>query len=256
MFYIIDRLKFYSESNSMYNQQNVWVSYPNHVYMNIYNIGMNIPNLYDYSAYRQTELEYFSDFNNQEKKSHLTKLDKYVPKINSQIRGFEKFEAFPNCLYADGNDEKELPDYHEYVFQILGGAMIVNEACANVLKQFRLGNSTLTPLKIRDVFSDGVLYSGTVYFFNLCEIREYVKITQSHNDLHYSESGLYPQYYCYGSKFRHNLLEIDKSALECDVDIWHDRTFQSSIFFSDRLRQALIYANMLDKWNMKSCQLV
>lgn len=242
----------------MYHQQNVWVSCPSYAYIKIYTIGMNIPNLYNYPAYRKAELEYLSDLNNQEKKlklRELTGLNTYVHELNLQIRGFQKFAVFPNSLYADGSEVKEFPDYHEYVFRILGGAMIVNEACANVLKEFTLGNSTLTPLKIRDVFSDGVLYSGTVYLFNLCEKREYVKVPQSHN--HFKSFGRkYPTYSNERLNLDHNLLEIDKSALKCDVDIWHDPSFRGSYFFSEKLRQAFIYANMLDKWNLKSCQLV
>lgn len=240
------------------SNQTVWVSCPGCFCMNSYTIGMNIPDLYDYPAYRKAELECFADSNNPEKRSKLIGLDTYVSTINSQIRGFKEFEVLPDNLYADGGDydENKFPSDYEYVFKILGGAMIVNEACANVLKQFRLGNSTLTPLKIRNVFSDGVLYSGTVYFFNLCEIRNYVKIPQSHDKLYYSTTGAYPLYYDDRLYLDHNLLEIDKLALDCDVDIWHDQGFHGSIFFSDKLRQALIHANMLDKWGMKSCQLV
>ncbi len=240
----------------MYNQQNIWVSYPSYVYIKSYAIGMNIPKLHDYPAYRKAQLEYYADSTNKEKSEKLKELGKYSYELDLQIKSFEKFKVFPNSLYVDGDDEKKLPDYHEYVFQTLGGAIIVNEACANILKQFKLGDSTLTPLKIRDVFSDEILYSGTVYFFHLCEIRNYVKIPQSHDKLHYSPSGTYPSYSDYSLCLDHDLLEIDKSALECDVDIWHDPRFRGSYFFSEKLRQAFIYANMLDKWNLKSCQLV
>lgn len=45
-------------------------------------------------------------------------------------------------------------------------------------------------------------------------------------------------------------------ALDCDVDVWHDRTFRGSFFFSDALHQVLAEQNMLEQWNMKSCKLI
>lgn len=50
----------------------------------------------------------------------------------------------------------------------------MNEACANIFKQFRLGNSTLTPVKLHKLFTDELWFEETFYFFNMCELREFV----------------------------------------------------------------------------------
>lgn len=90
----------------------------------------------------------------------------------------------------------------------------------------------------------------------MCELREYVVVPQSHNHLKLSAGGAYPQYSDSRLILDDGMLEVHQSAKDCDVDIWHDRTFQSSYFFSDALHQALAEQNMLERWNMKSCKLI
>lgn len=236
------------------NNKKIWVSVPSYAYIKSHAIGMNIPNLYNYADYRKAVLDSYTNELSQENQEKIKDFIDYGCEISNKINNFKKLEILPDVLYAE--DEKQLPDDYEYVFQILGGAVIVNQACAKVLKRFRLGNSTLTPLKIRDVFDDNMWTTDTFYFLNLCEKREYVKIPQSHDyfKLHKTPTSL--KYSDMNLCLENNLLEVDKSIIECDVDIWHDPRFRSSYFFSDELRQALIQANMLDKWNMKFCKLV
>ena len=239
----------------MSNGKNIWVSLPNdYRYVNSYSIGMNIPNKYDYPAYRTAELEYFADINNKNKGQKSKALGEYGQQIVDQIRYYKSFEVLPDGLWVE--DENKLPKPNEYIFQILGGAIILNEACANILKQFRLGNSTLTPVQIHKIFSNELWFEETFYFFNLCELREYVVVPQSHDNFIFSEVGTYPKYSDLNLILDDGMLEIHQSALDCDVDVWHVRTFRGSFFFSDALHQVLAEQNMLEQWNMKSCKLI
>ncbi|MBH0064746.1 hypothetical protein [Psychrobacter sp. SZ93C1] len=51
-------------------------------------------------------------------------------------------------------------------------------------------------------------------------------------------------------------LLVNKSALNCELDLWHDPLLMSYVFVSEALHDALVQANMATQWNMVSCQLV
>lgn len=117
----------------MSNDKNVWISIPNdYRFVNIYTIGMNIPNRYDYPAYRQAQLEYYSDTANKDKAQKVKNLGEYGWEIENQIGLYKQFKALPDGLWTE--DENELPDLSEYIFRVKGGGLIMNEVCANIFK--------------------------------------------------------------------------------------------------------------------------
>lgn len=98
----------------MSNNKNVWISIPNdYRYVNIYTIGMNIPERLDYPAYRKAQLEYFSDIDNKIKGQKSKALGEYGQQITDQVRYYRKFEVLPNGLWTEY--ENELPDLSEYI---------------------------------------------------------------------------------------------------------------------------------------------
>ena len=52
------------------------------------------------------------------------------------------------------------------------------------------------------------------------------------------------------------MLEVDKSALNCDIDIWYDDRLGGYFFISDNLYQALSQADMIDKFDPHTCKLI
>ncbi len=135
-------------------------------------------------------------------------------------------------MYPEYEDEP-LPQKSEYIFQV-GYGIAFNEECVNVLKQFNLGNSTLTPLKIHKLFTDELWLEDTFYFLNLCEQREYLVNPQPNEDCrfipYYGNNGAYvrPEL-----TMADNAITIHQSALECDLDLWHDPLLHNSYFLSD-----------------------
>ncbi|WP_066802599.1 hypothetical protein [Moraxella oblonga] len=233
--------------------KNVYVGSMSFEYVNIYSIGMNIPTLYDFPAYQTSLLELYADEDNQDlivKHKRLSGYGGVISNLNSQ---FNKYEILPDSLWVTSN-KNPLPKNEEYIFQVLIGGIILREPCAKILQQFNLGQTTLTPLKIyeyetRELWSDEIFY-----FLNLCEHRQYINYPQSDETFVYIQGA--KRYSTRGIPIQPNTLEVNKSILDCDIDLWHDPMLGSSIFMSDKLYQTLNDENMIYQWNMKSCQLI
>lgn len=235
----------------MNSKNKVWVSILNYSHVNIHSIGMHIPELYDYPALQENRLKYFKDQENEEIVKKNKELGAYGLEIGNFISKFEKFPKLPNSLWLE-SDKEALPNSSEYIFKVQGGGVVFNEDCANILKKFNLGNSTLTPLKIHKLFTDELWLEDTFYFLNLCEHREYVATTQNHEDIkHFSTTTFFSDFL-----ENDNMLEVNQKALTCDLDLWHDPRYLDSYFLSADLHHALLEANMHEKWNALFCKLV
>ena len=203
-------------------------------------IKVNIPNLYDLPAFWQANLEFLEDRSDKEKLKKQKELGKYGVQIETFNHRFEKYEVLPDKLWLlDWNDRDE-PLAHEPIFRIDNGGTVVREPLAKILSQFRLGQTTLTPVQIYD-FNTRELWSDEVfYFLNICEKREFVCFPQSHQDfteLNYTVMGR--KAYSRTSIIEHDgQVEIHRQALECDVDLWYDLVI-GSLFISSELYHAL-----------------
>lgn len=202
-------------------------------------IRVNIPNLYDLPAFWQANLEFLEDRSDKEKLKKQKELGKYGVQIETFNHRFEKYEVLPDKLWLlDWNDRDE-PLAHEPIFRIDNGGTVVREPLAKILSQFRLGQTTLTPVQIYD-FNTRELWSDEVfYFLNICEKRDFICVPQSHQDfgMFMSEvkkrmvySAVIPMYDYH--------VEIHRQALECDVDLWYDLVGRE-LFISSELYHAL-----------------
>lgn len=247
----------------MSEEPKVWVSILDYEYVNIYSIGANFPNFFDYPDFVHTQSEVLrrrelEECKNSPELAELRRKNKELSssglEINRIIRSFRKTPCLPDSLWLQ-DARRELPKPSEYMFKIQGGGLVLNEACATVLKQFNLGESTLTPLKIHKLFTDELWLEDTFYFFNLCERREYVVVPQPNDKFEYHSKNYPSPFYNTFHEMEDNMLVVNQSATQCDVDIWHDPLFQSSYFLSDRLYQAFLQAGMHEKWNAHCCHL-
>lgn len=163
----------------------------------------------------------------------------------------------PDGLWLE-HDMDKFPQEFEYIFRIRGGAVILNEACANIFKQFNLGESTLTPLKIHQPLSQELWRDETYYFLNLCEKRKFVRKQQHHERLKYKEypSGKW-KYVDKSAGLNVDYVEIDKSVIDCDIDLWHDpHLVYGSYFMSDGLYTTLLEAGLAEAWAAGACKLI
>ena len=172
---------------------------------------------------------------------------------------FFKTEHLPDSLWVESSDTK-LPSSSEYIFFVRSGGVVFTQACAQLLQQFRLGESTLTPVQIYDLETQQLCSKETFYFLNLCERREYIQFPHPQvNQLfssYASSSFDGKQRYATNIPIKDKQLLVNQSALNCELDLWHDPLLMSYVFVSDALHDALVQANMDSQWEMVSCQLV
>ncbi len=169
---------------------------------------------------------------------------------------FMQSKIVPNALWIGvEKDEIKLPTNQDYIFSIWNGGRIFNQTCATILKKHRLGETILTPVQIYDLSTGKLVSDETYYFLNLYERREYICEIQTTPRLKTFPDKEYKV--CISkSVFNDNELNIDKSALDCDVDLWHDPRILGHFFMSESLHHALAQAGVIDKFNPHTCKLI
>ena len=161
----------------------------------------------------------------------------------------------PDALWT-GIDQREiqLPTKQDYIFSIWNGGRVFNQSCANILKQHRLGENILTPIQIYDLSTGKLVSDEVFYFLNLYERRQYICEVQSNKEL-----DSIPTSYgvnSFSGYITNQEVDVAKSALDCDVDLWYDPRFLGRFFMSERLHDALSEAGMIDKFKAYTCNLV
>jgi len=161
----------------------------------------------------------------------------------------------PTVLYAHGFGKTvKLPSF----FRTQDGFVILTEACANVLKQFRLGQSALYPLSFFDIKLNESVNVQTYYFLNIAELRSYLSPEYCTDELDkhsYTKHAGYQLYKLYHADYTDYSIAIKKEAVNCDVDLWQDPELDSSIFISDKLKKALEDLEIGCDWNLFKCKL-
>lgn len=187
----------------------------------------------------------------------LKKQEEYFPlvhELGKANRFSHQSKITPDALWVENSDVK-LPDSSDYVFDITYGGILFNQACATILKKHRLGETILTPVQIYDLSTGNLVSDETYYFLNLYERREYICEIQTTPRLKTFPDKEYKV--CISkSVFNDNELNIDKSALDCDVDLWHDPRILGHFFMSESLHHALAQAGVIDKFNPHTCKLI
>ena len=179
--------------------------------------------------------------------------------LSNASSGFSKTNHLPDSLWVESSDTK-LPPSSEYIFKVRSSGVVLTQACAELLQQFRLGESTLTPVQLYSLETQQLCSDKTFYFLNLCERREYIQyphpqVNESFSS-YASSSFDGKQRYATSIPIKDKQLLVNQSALNCELDLWHDPLLMSYVFVSEALHDALVQANMATQWNMVSCQLV
>ena len=161
----------------------------------------------------------------------------------------------PDALWV-GIEKKEiqLPTKQDYIFSIWSSGKVFNQSCANILKQHRLGENILTPIQIYDLSTGELVSDEVFYFLNLYERRQYICEVQSNKEL-----DSIPTSYgvnSFSGYITNQEVDVAKSALDCDVDLWYDPRFLGRFFMSKSLYQSLNQAGMIDKFNPHTCKLI
>ena len=188
----------------------------------------------------------------------LEKKRKYHPlalELERTNRFAMQSKIVPEALWV-GIEKKEiqLPTKQDYIFSIWSSGKVFNQSCTNILKQHRLGENILTPIQIYDLSTGELVSNEVFYFLNLYERRQYICEVQSNKEL-----DSIPTSYgvnSFSGYITNQEVDVAKSALDCDVDLWYDPRFLGRFFMSESLYQSLNQAGMIDKFNPHTCKLI
>ena len=189
----------------------------------------------------------------------LEKKRKYHPlalELERTNRFAMQSKIVPEALWA-GIEKKEiqLPTKQDYIFSIWSSGKVFNQSCANILKQHRLGENILTPVQIYDLSTGKLVSDEVFYFLNLYERRLFICQEQTTDRLKArfdSRHGVLIT----KSVFNDGEVNVEKSALDCDVDLWYDPRILGHFFMSESLYQSLNQAGMIDKFDPHTCKLI
>lgn len=212
---------------------------------------LSFPGIFDYAELYKIKGD------SEEEKNKRKKMRQAKIEIVDKYHLSEKIAPVnaPTILYAHGFEKTvKLPSF----FRTQDGFVIFTEACANVLKKFRLGESVLYPLSFFDIQLNEPVNAQTYYFFNIAELRSYLRPESSIRKLRkasYTKHEGYQLFNLYEAFYTDHAIAIAKDAVACDVDLWQDPELNHSIFMSDELKKALDEAQLSDAWQLFLCDL-
>ena len=168
---------------------------------------------------------------------------------------FMQSKIVPNALWIGvEKDEIKLPTNQDYIFSIWSGGILFNQTCATILKKHRLGETILTPVQIYDLSTGKLVSDETYYFLNLYERREYICEVQPSKYL--KSIPVIWGVTAFSGFIKDREVDVNKSALDCDLDLWYDPRFIGRFFMSDKLYHSLKENNMIDKFSPLTCNLI
>lgn len=171
----------------------------------------------------------------------LEKLQQSSYKFMDSWREREFITNLPIKLFKEIDiDYNNMPSKEDIFFRITNSYLVVSEKLYNILSQFNLGKTHFSKVYIYDIESKEQLSDTPYYFINIAEKRAYLDIENS--------KGLGISTYNPQLKQRFIGISADDDiklfnvCLLDNVDLWHEPILDSSLFFSDRLVNALLNA--------------
>jgi len=169
-------------------------------------------------------------------------------------------EILPHTMYADfqvlyAAFPRENLALIPSIFAITNKYIMITEPLLNILRNFRLGSTQISPVKLREKTTHELLSEQTYYFINVCEQHGYLSPENSDPSLRMVSREDYSIYSPPGDKEYVKKFYFSRSAQDCPVDIWHDPLIAYSVFLSDPLYQAIHAAGLDKNLSLFSCNL-
>lgn len=155
-------------------------------------------------------------------------------------------EHFPTEIFAEYPDKKEKKQAD---LVLAAGAMVVSAACADVLRQFDLGHSSLYPIKLFQ-HDRKTPVEGEYFCLNIGERKD--TFLREHSPL---VRVLGSQRLKMPPNLHDDDVAVSPAALE-GADLWVSPPLIRLFFLSDRLTQALRAAKMGRVLGFRSCRIV
>ena len=215
---------------------------------------LGIPKTLDFSRF------FFLD---PEKEEEQKEWDNMLDEILQVIRVYDRREALPQiilpqAMYADfkkmyARFPKEnlvkIPSF----FRVSDKFIMITEQLAELLGNFRLGTTQISPVKLYEKSTGELLSEQTFYFINVCEKHSYLLPEKCDASLELVSRGDYSLYRHPSDKEKAKKYCFSQCAMNCPVDIWHDPMVEDSTFLSDPLQQAIKKAGLNKGFSWFSC---
>ncbi|MBF0657326.1 hypothetical protein IPZ60_01070 [Psychrobacter sp. NG25] len=134
--------------------------------------------------------------------------------------------------------EREMPKSDELMFKIINGYLLFSQQCYDIINQFTLGATHFSQVYIYDIETEELKSQTPYYFINIAETRDYLNTEDSKGVKENSYAPKLPTHSIWEPT--DDDIQLNTTAQECEVDVWHDSVLRKSLFFSDELVSALV----------------
>lgn len=239
----------------MSNSNIVWLwNYKYHSVVQSYSLKIFIPDIYDpiKDYYLSTELDKLRFMQKtpkniareeQAKAEWLELLDKYKP-INKKFfnREFVEPQYMPTKLFLEPGNK--LPRKKDVFFSVMGG-LALTEKLYEVVSQFNLGKTHFSRVFIHRMKTQEQISDIPYYFINVAEKFDFLDREKSKGIEGNRHAPTQPKRFIGAAK--DDDIQLKPEAKDLTVDLWHEEHLHNSLFFSDRLVQALLAAGFTAK---------
>lgn len=224
----------------MSNTKAVWLcNYNNFDVTETYGIKATLPEVFDAVQFYKLEKKKKSNViekGEEQKYYDINEMDLVFCKSWSKGEHINTHHM-PSKVFIKPNEK--LPKYDELMFNIIGGGyLLFNQQCYDIISQFTLGATHFSQVYIYDIETEELKSQTPYYFINIAETRDYLNVEESKGIKENSYAPKLPTHSIWEPI--DNDIQLNTTAQECEVDLWHDPVLRKSLFFSDELVSALL----------------
>ncbi|WP_394209910.1 hypothetical protein [Psychrobacter piscatorii] len=223
----------------MSNTKAVWLcNYNNFDVTETYGIKATLPEVFDGVQFYKLEKKKKSNViekGEEQKYYDINEMDLVFCKSWSKGE-YINTHHMPSKVFIKPNEK--LPKTDDLMFNIIGGYLLFNQQCYDIISQFTLGATHFSQVYIYDIETEELKSQTPYYFINIAETRDYLNVEESKG---IKENSYAPKLSTHSIwEPIDNDIQLNTTAQECDVDLWHDPALRKSLFFSDELVSALL----------------
>lgn len=223
----------------MSNTKAVWLcNYNNFDVTETYGIDATLPNIFDavqfYNLQKKKKSEMMTEV--EDKKYKRTISEGLVFRENWHKGKYISEDHMPKKIFI--YPEREMPKADELMFKIINGYLLFSQQCYDIISQFTLGATHFSQVYIYDIETEELRSQTPYYFINIAETRNYLNIEDSKGIKAYSGATKLPTHLI--REPTDDGIQLNTTAQECEVDLWHDPVLDNSLFLSDELVSALL----------------
>ena len=241
----------------------VWITNRLDITNNSYCIRLSFPEVIEYPECEDLIRKERAENLTEEERSKIEDIRNNLIDIIMKYGDFKKIDLLPDSMWSVLLDPviakgkvMNVPNPEDSIFAVRDGYILVTKPCAEILQRFRLSDMQMTPLQLFNPKTRELVNEETYYLLNIYAWRTY--FDGKNNEIFINKNYKYNGYNIYTPPYdiKNGDCVLRSSALQCDVDLWHDPSVRDSIFLSQALRDALHKAKMLKTWFLHSCKMI